>query len=118
MTAISRNDIEGITHGRLGRTMAMCPLCSGTRRTPQKRHSKVLAVTLIEPEFAVYHCNHCEAQGYCRPDTPPRPNISGLIPAPMFLPAMKTTGRRFAKSSVCCANWRSFLMAQSSAQSS
>jgi hypothetical protein len=52
--------------------MATCPLCSGSRRTPQKRHSKVLAVTLIEPEFAVYYCNHCEAQGYCRPDTPSR----------------------------------------------
>jgi hypothetical protein len=52
--------------------MATCPLCSGSRRTPQKRHSKVLAVTLIEPEFAVYYCNHCEAQGYCRPDRPSR----------------------------------------------
>ena len=68
MTAISWADIEGITRGRLGRTMATCPLCSERRRTPQKRHSKVLAVTLIEPEFAVYYCNHCEAQGYCRPD--------------------------------------------------
>jgi hypothetical protein len=52
--------------------MATCPLCSGSRRTPKKRHSKVLAVTLIETEFAVYYCNHCEAQGYCRPDTPSR----------------------------------------------
>jgi hypothetical protein len=72
MIAISWNSIEGITRGRLGRTMAMCPLCSEGRRTPQKRHSKVLAVTLIEPEFAVYYCNHCEARGYCRPDTPSR----------------------------------------------
>jgi hypothetical protein len=52
--------------------MATCPICSGSRRTPQKRHSKVLAVNLIEPEFAVYYCNHCEARGYCRPDTPSR----------------------------------------------
>src|SRR5262249_31450273 len=70
MTAISWNAIEAITRGRLGRTMAMCPLCSESRRTPQKRHSKVLAVTLLEPDFAVYYCNHCEAQGYCRPDRP------------------------------------------------
>jgi putative DNA primase/helicase len=72
MTAISWNAIESIARGRLGRTMAMCPLCSESRRTPQKCHSKVLAVTLIEPEFAVYYCNHCDAQGYCRPDTPSR----------------------------------------------
>src|SRR6516162_11409983 len=72
VNAISWAEIDGITRGRLGRTMAICPLCSGGRRTPQKRHSKVLAVTPIEPEFAVYYCNHCEAQGYCRPDTPSR----------------------------------------------
>jgi hypothetical protein len=70
--SISWAEIDGITHGRFGRTMAVCPLCSDGRHTPQKRHSKVLAVTLIEPEFAVYYCNHREAQGYSRPDTPSR----------------------------------------------
>jgi hypothetical protein len=34
--------------------MATCPLCSETRRTPQKRHNKVLAVNLLEPDFAVF----------------------------------------------------------------
>ena len=71
-TQISWDAIERITHGRLGRTMATCPLCSETRRTPQKRHNKVLAVNLLEPDFAVFFCNHCEAQGYSRPDTPSR----------------------------------------------
>jgi hypothetical protein len=66
------NEIDHITAGRIGRTMAICPLCSASRRTPQKRNSKVLAVTLLEPEFAVYYCNHCETQGYCRPDSPSR----------------------------------------------
>src|SRR5262245_28509687 len=66
--SISWDAIQRITQGRLGRAMATCPLCSENRRTPQKRQSKVLAVTLIDPEFAVYYCNHCEAQGYCRPD--------------------------------------------------
>jgi hypothetical protein len=65
---ISWEAIQRITQGRLGRAMAICPLCSETRRTQQKRRSKVLAVTLFEPEFAVYYCNHCEAQGHCRPD--------------------------------------------------
>ena len=65
---ISWEAIRRITQGRLGRAMAACPLCSENRRTPQKRQSKVLAVTLLDPEFAVYYCNHCEAQGHCRPD--------------------------------------------------
>jgi putative DNA primase/helicase len=69
-------DIESITNGKLGRTMAACPLCSDGRRTAQKRHSKVLAVNLVEPEFAVYYCNHCEAQGYCRPQ--PRSRVIDL----------------------------------------
>src|SRR5262249_19860131 len=64
--------IEYIAHGRFGRTMAVCPLCSADRRTPQKRNSKVLAVNLIEPEFAVYYCNHCGESGYAHPDKPSR----------------------------------------------
>ena len=71
-TRISWSDIESITRGQFGRIMAPCPLCSAARSTPDKRRSKVLAVTLIEPDFAVYYCNHCEAQGYTRPDTPSR----------------------------------------------
>jgi hypothetical protein len=71
---ISWEAIQRITHGRLGRTMATCPLCSENRRTPQKRHSKVLAVTQREPDFAVYFCNHCGEHGHCHPDTP-RPVI-------------------------------------------
>jgi hypothetical protein len=54
MTDLDWSQIDGITQGRIGRTMTTCPLCSANRRTAQKRHSKVLAVTLIEPEFAVY----------------------------------------------------------------
>jgi hypothetical protein len=70
--ALTWSDIENITGGRFGRTMAVCPLCSANRRTAQKRQSKVLAVELIEADFAVFFCNHCEASGYCRPDRTPR----------------------------------------------
>src|SRR5262249_33689167 len=68
---ISWEQIQGITHGRMGRVMSICPLCSEHRRK-HNRHSKVLAVTQLEPDFAVYYCNHCEAQGYARPDSPGR----------------------------------------------
>ncbi len=64
--------VERITQGRLGRTMTTCPLCSGKRRSVQHRRAKVLAVNLIEPDFAVYYCNHCEMSGHSRPDTPDR----------------------------------------------
>jgi hypothetical protein len=64
--------LEAITQGRFGRTMAVCPLCSAGRHSPQKRTSKVLAVNLLEPEFAVYFCNHCGESGYSHPDAPRR----------------------------------------------
>src|SRR5262249_55007384 len=66
---VSWSAIEQITSGKLGRTMAVCPLCSANRRTPQKRHSKVLAINLLESEFAVYYCNHCGTQGYAYPES-------------------------------------------------
>jgi Toprim domain len=69
---ISWGAVECITQGRLGRIMTTCPLCSSLRSTVQKRSAKVLAIYLIEPEFAVYFCNHCQTQGYSRPDTPSR----------------------------------------------
>jgi hypothetical protein len=52
--------------------MAVCPLCSADRRTLQKRKNKVLAVRLLEPDFAVFFCNHCGASGYTHPDKPSR----------------------------------------------
>lgn len=68
LETISWSDVERITRGRLGRSMAVCPLCSADRRTPQKRNSKVLAVKLLEPNFAVWFCNHCGANGFSYPE--------------------------------------------------
>jgi hypothetical protein len=64
--------VERITQGRLGRTLATCPLCSGKRRSVQHRRAKVLAVNLVEPDFAIYYCNHCSMSGHSRPDIPGR----------------------------------------------
>ena len=72
MNGVSWSDIESITQGRFGRTMAVCPICSASRSTLDKRRSKVLAVELVEPDFAVYFCNHCEAQGYACPTSTSR----------------------------------------------
>ena len=72
MSQISWEIVEQIAQGKLGRVMAVCPMCSAQRRT-EKRTSKVLAVALVEPEFAVYYCNHCGANGYVHPDTRSKP---------------------------------------------
>jgi hypothetical protein len=72
MTGFSWETIQRVTQGRFGRTMATCPLCSADRHSPQKRASKVLAVNLVEPEFAIYFCNHCGESGYSHPDAPRR----------------------------------------------
>ena len=73
MSQISWEIVEQIAEGKLGRVMAACPICSAQRRTAKKRTSKVLAVALVEPEFAVYCCNHCGANGYVHPDTRSKP---------------------------------------------
>jgi putative DNA primase/helicase len=67
-SALTWNEVEDITRGRFGETSAVCPFCSAGRRTALKRKHKVLSVKLVEPDFAIFHCNHCEASGYCRPD--------------------------------------------------
>jgi hypothetical protein len=76
MSQISWEIVEQIAAGKLGRVMASCPMCSAQRRTAKKRHSKVLAVALVEPEFAVYYCNHCGANGYVHPEGSSRAPIS------------------------------------------
>ena len=73
MSQISWEIVEQIAQGKLGRVMAACPICSAQRRTAKKRTSKELAVALVEPEFAVYYCNHCGANGYVYPDTRTKP---------------------------------------------
>jgi len=70
--SISWETVEEVTRGHLGRVMTTCPLCSEHRRAHNRR-SKVLAVNLIEPEFAVYFCNHCGESGFVHPDKPSRP---------------------------------------------
>jgi hypothetical protein len=64
--------IERLVGGKYGRVMTTCPLCSDGRRNAQSRRRKVLAINRIEPEFAVFYCNHCQASGHSRPDGPGR----------------------------------------------
>jgi putative DNA primase/helicase len=67
-TSLAWSDVENITRGELGRMVRTpCPICSHARR---KKRDKCFAVTLKEPDFAIYNCVHCGESGYVHPDRP------------------------------------------------
>lgn len=59
---ISFDQILDITGSRLGIVDAPCPICSHLRK-PAKQRLKVFRVYRDVPDFARYHCAHCEARG-------------------------------------------------------
>ncbi|HEX9320492.1 MAG TPA: toprim domain-containing protein [Xanthobacteraceae bacterium] len=71
ISAISWDDVERITKGRLGVTVqASCPLCSEFRSTREKRRSKCLGVQLRSDDYAVFNCLNCGAHGNVFRDAP------------------------------------------------
>jgi hypothetical protein len=66
--------INRLTGGRLGTFDTVCPLCSASRHTPTNRRAKVFRVWRTGHRFASYHCVHCEARGYARDQSSPRPD--------------------------------------------
>jgi hypothetical protein len=68
--SLSWHDVERITRGRLGMTRSTCPFCSESRGTTASRRAKVFAVTLKDPDFAIFNCVHCGESGYVHPDAP------------------------------------------------
>ena len=67
--AISWADVQRITQrtDRTHRSVMPCPFCSGMRRHANQR-KPVFALTLREPDFAIYNCAHCGESGYVHPD--------------------------------------------------
>jgi hypothetical protein len=64
MTAsISFDQILDIIGDRYGTIDSACPLCSHLR-TPAKQRLKVFRVYRDAPDFARFHCVHCEAKGW------------------------------------------------------
>src|SRR5712664_3882332 len=63
MTAISFEQILDITGDRYGAIDSPCPLCSHLRK-PAKQRLKVFRVYRDTPDFARFHCVHCEAKGW------------------------------------------------------
>jgi hypothetical protein len=60
---ITFDQILDITHDRYGVVDSVCPLCSHLRK-PAKQRLKVLRVYRDAPDFARFHCAHCEAKGW------------------------------------------------------
>jgi hypothetical protein len=68
MNALTWAEVERITQGQLGRNIKTpCPFCSSKRRTANQR-KPVFAVMLKAPDFAIFHCAHCDESGYVHPD--------------------------------------------------
>jgi hypothetical protein len=61
--AISFEQILDITGDRFGVVDSPCPLCSHLRK-PVKQRLKVFRVYRDAPDFARFHCAHCEAKGW------------------------------------------------------
>jgi Toprim domain len=62
-SAISFEQILDITGNRFGVVDSPCPLCSHLRK-PAKQRLKVFRVYRDAPDFARFHCAHCEAKGW------------------------------------------------------
>ncbi|HEY5129288.1 MAG TPA: hypothetical protein VIJ35_18720, partial [Bradyrhizobium sp.] len=60
---LSFDQIIGITGDRYGAIDSPCPLCSHLRK-PAKQRLKVFRVYRDAPDFARFHCAHCEAKGW------------------------------------------------------
>jgi Toprim domain-containing protein len=60
---LSFDQILDITGDRYGAIDSPCPLCSHLRK-PAKQRLKVLRVYRDAPDFARFHCVHCEAKGW------------------------------------------------------
>jgi hypothetical protein len=63
VTAISFEQILDIIGNRFGVVDSPCPLCSHLRK-PAKQRLRVFRVYRDAPDFARFHCVHCEARGW------------------------------------------------------
>jgi hypothetical protein len=51
---------------KFGKFDAICPLCSASRSTAEKRKRKVLRIWREAEDFLTYHCIHCGEKGWLR----------------------------------------------------
>jgi hypothetical protein len=62
-TAISLDEVDQLTSGRLGTHDVPCPLCGPQKLSRSKQNKRVLRVWRIDPGFASYYCARCGVGG-------------------------------------------------------
>src|SRR5262245_46211871 len=72
--AITLDEIDRLTGGRLGTFDVQCPLCGPHRREFTNQRRRVLRIWQIEPTFATFHCARCGEKGYAREQSAPPPD--------------------------------------------
>ena len=68
MEALSFEGIIATIGNKFGKLDAVCPLCSASRSTAEKRKRKVFRVWREEEDFLSFHCVHCGEKGWLRRD--------------------------------------------------
>lgn len=64
MTASTFDDFVALSHGRFGKTDALCPFCDHLHR----KRRKTLAIWHTHDDFLSYHCARCSAKGWAKAD--------------------------------------------------
>jgi hypothetical protein len=80
-TAITLDEIDRITGGRLGIYDVACPLCGSERRSAVNRRRPVMRVWRLEEGFGTYHCARCGEKGHSREPNGPAPDPIRLAAA-------------------------------------
>jgi hypothetical protein len=64
--AISFDEIDCLTGGRLGTYDVPCPICGPSKRSAPKQNKRVLRIWRRDPHFATFKCARCGESGYAR----------------------------------------------------
>src|SRR5262245_9189380 len=72
--ALTLDDIDRLTGGKIGTHDVACPLCGPQKRRPKNQARKVLCIWRDEPGFATFHCARCGEKGYARDQSAPLPD--------------------------------------------
>ena len=67
--ALSYEGILATIGNKFGKFDVVCPLCSASRSTAEKRKRKVFRIWREAEDFLTYHCIHCGEKGWLRRGT-------------------------------------------------
>jgi hypothetical protein len=79
--ALTLDQIDRLTGGRIGQFDAACPLCGPERRSAANRIRKVLRIWRLKEGFATFHCARCGERGHSRSAAAAPPDPVWLVSA-------------------------------------